>query len=284
MDRAELGAPRLAELDHFAAACRTRPELPGMVQTLFDAIFPHTARRLRQPRNARTTCSTRYGFDRAMHEQIREDLKAGRIGLAQNRLPANSVIEDVRESDLTDATALAADAPRTRPRRAAERRGGRGHAGRRRRLALDPGRGRGQGAASVLQARRPPPLVRGNPPRQEPAESRGSAALPCPTSSPPATSRTSRPARFLEQHDNFGYEGPLVLSDGKSIGLRMVPTVRDLRFAWEEMPQQTLDDQQQKVRDSLRAALIGWAQSAGEAVRLHRQPAAAMPAPGRPLV
>jgi len=71
--------------------------------------------------------------------------------------------------------------------------------------------------------------------------------------------------RFLEQHDNFGYEGPLVLSEGRSIGLRTVPTVRDLRFAWEEMPQQTLDVQQQKVRDSLRTALIGWARGAGEA-------------------
>jgi acetylornithine deacetylase/succinyl-diaminopimelate desuccinylase-like protein len=72
-------------------------------------------------------------------------------------------------------------------------------------------------------------------------------------------------SRFLEEYHNFGYEGPLVLSEGKSIGLRMIPTVRDLRFAWEEMQQQTLDVQQQKVRDSLRIALIGWAQSAGEA-------------------
>ncbi|MEI6656455.1 MAG: UTP--glucose-1-phosphate uridylyltransferase, partial [Verrucomicrobiota bacterium] len=40
---------------------------------------------------------------------------------------------------------------------------------------------------------------------------------------------------------------------------------RDLRFAWEEMPQQMLDVQQQKVRDSLRTALLQWAQSRGEA-------------------
>jgi hypothetical protein len=39
---------------------------------------------------------------------------------------------------------------------------------------------------------------------------------------------------------------------------------RDLRFAWEEMPQQLLDEQAQKVQDSLHAALIGWAQQAGE--------------------
>jgi hypothetical protein len=44
----------------------------------------------------------------------------------------------------------------------------------------------------------------------------------------------------------------------------MVPATRDLRFAWEEMPQQVLDEQQQKVRDSLRAALIRWAEGMGE--------------------
>lgn len=40
--------------------------------------------------------------------------------------------------------------------------------------------------------------------------------------------------------------------------------VRDLQFAWQEMPQQVLDQQQQKVRDSVRSALIGWARQTGE--------------------
>ncbi len=44
----------------------------------------------------------------------------------------------------------------------------------------------------------------------------------------------------------------------------MVPMARDLRFAWEEMPQQVLDERAQKVRDSLRTALIEWAKRAGE--------------------
>jgi UDP-N-acetylglucosamine pyrophosphorylase len=39
---------------------------------------------------------------------------------------------------------------------------------------------------------------------------------------------------------------------------------RDLRFAWEEMPQQLLDEQAQKVRESLRHALIDWAVASGE--------------------
>ena len=48
---------------------------------------------------------------------------------------------------------------------------------------------------------------------------------------------------------------------GQAIGLRLVPMVRDLRFAWEVMAQQRLDEQAQKVCDSLHAALIGWALS-----------------------
>jgi hypothetical protein len=62
----------------------------------------------------------------------------------------------------------------------------------------------------------------------------------------------------------YGYPGPLILSPGRTVGLRLVPMARDLRFAWEEMPQQLLDEQAQKVRDSLHAALIAWARQAGE--------------------
>ncbi len=65
--------------------------------------------------------------------------------------------------------------------------------------------------------------------------------------------------------EGYGYAGPLLLSPGRFVGLRLVPMARDLRFAWEEMPQQVLDEQKQKVRDSLRSALIGWALQAGEA-------------------
>jgi hypothetical protein len=44
----------------------------------------------------------------------------------------------------------------------------------------------------------------------------------------------------------------------------MIPMVRDLRFLWEDTPQQLLDEQQQKVRESLRGALMQWAVAAGE--------------------
>jgi hypothetical protein len=68
----------------------------------------------------------------------------------------------------------------------------------------------------------------------------------------------------LRSRSNYGYRGWLALSPGRAVGLRLVPMVRDLRFAWEEMPQQILDAQAQKVRDSAHAALIEWARQAGE--------------------
>ena len=70
---------------------------------------------------------------------------------------------------------------------------------------------------------------------------------------------------FLRREKGYGYTGPLYLSAGKSVGLRLIPTVRDLRFVWEDTPQQLLDAQAQKVRDSVRAALVAWALQTGEA-------------------
>jgi hypothetical protein len=69
----------------------------------------------------------------------------------------------------------------------------------------------------------------------------------------------------LRREQNYHYPGPVLLSRGANVGLRLVPTQRDLRFMWEEMPQQVLDEQQQKVRESLRTALTNWAVSTGEA-------------------
>jgi hypothetical protein len=82
-----------------------------------------------------------------------------------------------------------------------------------------------------------------------------------------ATSHLTHAAieQTLTLREGFRYPGPLLLSPGRAIGLRMIPMVRDLRFAWEEMPQKLLDEQAQKVRESGHAALMSWATSTGEA-------------------
>src|SRR6185436_15521109 len=49
-------------------------------------------------------------------------------------------------------------------------------------------------------------------------------------------------AAYLAAEQNYNYPGPLLLSPGRAVGLRLVPMARDLRFAWEETPQQLLDE------------------------------------------
>ena len=104
IDPKNLPPARRAELDRFATACRTQPELRSVVQELFDSLLP-------RGRDEKASAQTlddllaANGFDREAHEQIRADLRAARIGLAQNRLPANTVIEDVQPGDVSDCTA-----------------------------------------------------------------------------------------------------------------------------------------------------------------------------------
>ena len=71
--------------------------------------------------------------------------------------------------------------------------------------------------------------------------------------------------KHLEYVNRYNYPAPLLLSPGKMVGLRLIPSERDLRFAWEETAQQVLDEQAQKVKESAQAALINWVKQVGEA-------------------
>jgi hypothetical protein len=68
----------------------------------------------------------------------------------------------------------------------------------------------------------------------------------------------------LAQSDNFGHDGPVILSRGQSIGQRLVPMARDLTFLWEEGSHEILDENKQKVRDAGRRAILDWARAKGE--------------------
>ena len=160
---------RRAELDRFTAACRTSPELSGMVQTLFDHLLPRGKQGAADDSETLETLLERYGFDRAQHQQIQADLRAGRIGLSQNRLPA-SQHHRRRAPGGRDRRARRTARALAPPRHgsARRRRRGRGFARRRRRQPLDQGRRRGEGAQPVRPRGRPPPQLHRGPPGQEP--------------------------------------------------------------------------------------------------------------------
>ncbi|TWU04247.1 UTP--glucose-1-phosphate uridylyltransferase [Stieleria varia] len=205
------------------------------------------------------------GFDREQHEAVRGDLKSGRIGLSQNRLSRSTTITEVRPQDVVDVregagsrhVQLGSNAIRNGEVAVVT-------------LAAGVGSRWTQGAG-VCKALHPFNRFGG----------RHRSFLEVHLAKNRATTKThggviphvfttsyltDQPIRqHLADQDQFGFDGPVHVSTGRSVGLRMVPMVRDLRFMWEEISQQVLDEQQQKVRESLRNALIGWAKSAGEA-------------------
>ena len=83
---------RRAELDRFGSACRSRSELQWVVPALFDRLFPRSEGRAQGPETLDETTARQRGFDPVLHEEIRANLRDGRIGLSQNRLPGNTDI------------------------------------------------------------------------------------------------------------------------------------------------------------------------------------------------
>jgi hypothetical protein len=259
-----LSPGRRAELDRFSAACRAAPEFSGMVQQLFDHMLPRgQAFGAGQQHNLERLLAER-GFDAVYHERIQTDLRAGRIGLAQNRLPANSRIEDPGPEAILDATGEL-------PRRYLETGRAALADGAVAVVSLAGGLGsRWTKGAGVVKALNPFCLLGGR--RRSFLEvhlakslrvgREAGALLPHVITTSYLTHQAID--SYLRAERNYGYPGPLLLSAGAAIGLRMVPMERDLRFAWEETPQQLLDEQAQKVRESLHATLIAWARQMGE--------------------
>jgi hypothetical protein len=259
----ELTALRRGELERLGAACRSRPEMAGMVGALFERLLP-PAHEEGEGGGRLETLLKENGFDPEQHERVRAELKRGLIGLAQNRLPASSVIEDVRPGDVTDACdglpgkyaaagreALAAGAVAVVTLAAGA--GSRWTQGAGVVKALHPFCKLGGRHRTFLEVH----LAKGRRTGRE-----------CGVAPPHVVTTgylTHGPvAAHLAARRDYAYPGPVLLSPGRAVGLRLVPMVRDLRFAWEELPQQLLDEQAQKVRDSLHAALIEWARRAGE--------------------
>jgi hypothetical protein len=260
----ELTTSRRADLDAFAAASRERPELNGVVQALFDRLLPRT-RREEGSGQGLAELLEEYGFDRVQHEQIRTNLKSGRIGLAQNRLPISTEISDVGPGDVCDALhGLTPDMQQLGEDALASGRVGV--------VSMAGGVGsRWTQGAGVVKALHPFAKLGGRhrtfvevhlAKSRRTGRQHGRALPHIFTTS----YLTHAPVEnYLEAEKGYGYAGPLVLSPGRSIGLRLVPTIRDLRFSWEETAHQVLDERAQKMLLSLQAALSDWARGRGEA-------------------
>ncbi len=259
---------RRADLDQFTTHCSEQQELLRVLRTMVNNLFPAPPEDQEGVSAAwtreREAIKAANGFDPVQHEALRENLRRGRIGLARNRLPLDTTIEDVRDEDVLQTEGGVPDAAVRLGEQALRE-------GRAAVVTLAAGVGtRWTTGAGVVKAANPFVQMKG---RHRSfleihlAKSRAiTAAFRRPVPHVVTTSYLTHGA--VEKHlwltDQYGYDGPLYLSPGRSIGQRLIPMVRDLQFLWEEMPQETLDEQKQKVRDAVRQTLIEWARSKGE--------------------
>ena len=259
----ELGIGQRRELERLGEACRNEASYSGFVATLFDRVIPQGESENQMDQSLESLLLEN-GFDQQLHRQIRDDLKGGRIGLSQNRLPVSTGIEDVRPGDVYDALRgtpancydLGMDALRRGELAVVSLAGGAGS--------------RWTKGAGVVKSLHPFAMLCGKHRtfvETHLAKSRRiSRQCGCwiPHIFTTSYLTHSAIADTLDRERNYGYGGQVLLSPGRSIGLRLIPTTRDLRFQWEETTQQVLDEQAQKMRESLHKALISWAQSMGE--------------------
>jgi galactokinase/mevalonate kinase-like predicted kinase len=250
------------ELMRLGSRCRSQRESSSW---LIDRLLPQAQRGKEDQGASLRELLRASGFDREQHEQIRADLLNGRIGLSQNRLPRQTTVEDVGAEEVLDLRGASDRSLRALGESALAR-------GEVAVVTLAAGAGsRWTGGAGVVKALNPFCKLKGKhwsfldihvaKSSRSGLEYGQNIPLVVTTSYLTETPIT----RYIteRQADSAGVE--MLVSPGMSVGLRMVPTQRDLRFLWQETSQQVLDQQKQKVKDSLHAALLGWAVGAGEA-------------------
>ncbi|MCH2211858.1 MAG: UTP--glucose-1-phosphate uridylyltransferase [Fuerstiella sp.] len=248
-------------LERAGDRCRQGQNHAGLPMRLINRILPGSAT------ESGTTVSIeqllqKNGFDRVTHEKIRDDIRSGRLGLAQNRLSTAVTIEDVRDEDVVDVRKTQSESVIAAGRQALRQ----GQAGV---ITLAAGVGsRWTQGAGVVKALNPFCRLGG---RFRSfldihlAKSRQTAGDYSATPLHVITTGYLTDMSIRRWVQNNATDSQVFVSKGVSVGHRMIPTVRDLQFAWEEMPQQVLDERQEKMRSSIRSALISWARISGEA-------------------
>lgn len=257
---------RRAEIDFFTTQCEQNnlayPLLRTIISNLFKVSDPGTGGNKNDENEKADRIKKENGFDFIQHEEIREEIQKGRIGLSRNRLPVETTIEDIQTADVAILETVDSSA------RVGEKaiKGGKVAV-----MSLAAGVGsRWTKGAGVIKAINPFVEMEGvHRSFLEIHLAKTRKVAEAYQSNIPhivATSYlTHEPIdKKLRRTNNFGYDGSVFLSPGRSIGQRFVPMERDLRFMWEEMPQETLDENKQKVRDAVRQSMISWAKSKGE--------------------
>jgi len=251
------------EFETLRMACQKNPVFRAAAGDLFLSILPGSDQG-NETREALEDLLESYGFDPIQHEGIREDLKAGIIGLNQNRLHAQTRIEDFPTQNF-----LCRKFGDKEAREAGEEALAKGEVGV---VTLAAGLGtRWTKGAGVIKALNPFHSLESNffsflDIHLAKTRSIGRQYDQLPPHVLTTSYLTHEPIEQAVHRLRAPEQKDFVhCSQGQFIGLRMIPTTRDLLFAWTEQSSQKLDERAEKVRDDTRKALLEWARSNGEA-------------------
>ncbi|RMG19519.1 MAG: UTP--glucose-1-phosphate uridylyltransferase [Bacteroidetes bacterium] len=263
---AEIPWLRRAEIDLFTSLEARQKDAFPLLRTLVRNLFAVTDTTSQEERSAQQAEAERIrrenDFDYIQHEELRESLKKGLIGLSRNRLPLETEIEEVPEGE---PKLLQPHDPAAGPAKQALQAGKVGI------LTLAGGQGgswtRGAGVVKALNpfveiAGKHRSFLEIHLTKTARTAEKWQYSLPHIV----ATSYlTHEPiATALRQTQHFGYRGEVYLSPGRSLGQRFIPMIRDLQFLWENVLSAEARDHGQKVQAAVRAAMIQWAREKGE--------------------
>jgi galactokinase/mevalonate kinase-like predicted kinase len=267
MGSGQVSLQRRVDLDHFVNRAGQTDELIRVMRTMVGQLFPVTraaSAGAREWDQLADRIRRENGFDAVQHAQLRDDLQRGRIGLAHNRLPVDTDIRDVDDSDV-----IVAD--RERCEILAQQGAAAIAHGELAVVSLAAGVGsRWTTGAGVVKSINPFVSMQGK--HRSFLEihlaktRKSSLALGATIPHVVTTSFLTDAAisRHMARTHNYGHTGPVYLSRGQSIGQRLIPMVRDLTFLWEEAAHEILDENKQKVREAGRRAILDWTRAKGE--------------------
>lgn len=262
-DITDLPKKRQNEMGVLSKSQKIHGSYHAFVSSLFERMIPDSTANDNR-KNELAELLENNGFDQKFHEEIKSALKSGQIGMAHNRLSTTVKITDPAEGEVDllveDESGFlqsVGDAALANGEIAI--------------VSLAGGAGsRWTKGAGVVKSLHPFAKFSGmhrnfldvHLAKDNKIEQQYKVVLPHVFT----TSYLTHAPIEDYLHKNYKYAADKVfLSKGKFIGQRLYPTERDLRFYWEELSQQLLDEQAQKMRESLRNALIDWAKKNGEA-------------------
>jgi len=258
----ELTHCKRSELQVLSKSQKIKGSYNLFVSGLFDRMIPDS-KVSGQKNQELNELLENHGFNAGLHETIKTALKSGQIGMAQNRLRTGIKISDSKANVISDAEPQLKEKHFETGKKALQN-------GELAIVTLAGGVGsRWTKGAGVVKSLHPFSKFAGKhrnfielhlAKNKKTAKNFNTLVPHIFTTS----YLTHQPIKeYLDTNESLN-NGSVLLSPGQFIGLRLYPTERDLRFYWEELSQQILDEQAQKMRESLHNALINWAKSNGE--------------------